>query len=431
MKFTRTVLIGLIIAMVTLAGFSMVDKKENAVGKERQIINLKNNKKTVLIFSSYGGGGHISAARALHEYLEGSYDVNTVYIFDQVLKTLDPLKILTFGFCTGEQFYNFCLRKKFTAVINMFYKSARVLYSLEKNLCRKIIWRYLSENRPSVVISVVPLINDAIRDACDKLGIPFVLVPTDLDPDSFIYNLEKPSSNMKIAVPFRDSKILKYFDTPSIAREQLVITDFPIKPSFFEKKNNAQIKKDFSIPENKKVILVLMGAAGADALYNYTATLNQLDFPVHLLICLGRSEWMREKINALPLAPHVTISTIGFTDRIADLLAVADLCITKAGTVSVCETMHMNVPMILDNMSTPLAWEAFNFDFITHNKFGQVCNSFDQLNSMVTAMLGSSEHYALWKNNLENFPKKEFGHTIKILIDQLANKHMPQALSFN
>ena len=68
--------------------------------------------KKILIFSSYGGGGHISATDALKEYLHKDYDITTVYLIDEVLGGTDPIKILSFNKYTSEKFYNFCWHSK-------------------------------------------------------------------------------------------------------------------------------------------------------------------------------------------------------------------------------------------------------------------------------------------------------------------------------
>jgi len=45
-------------------------------------------------------------------------------------------------------------------------------------------------------------------------------------------------------------------------------------------------------------------------------------------------------------------------------MAASDLCITKSGSVSVCETIYSNLPVLLDATSDVLRWEQFNHRFI-------------------------------------------------------------------
>lgn len=376
--------------------------------------------KKILIFSSYGGGGHISATDALKEYLEQDYNINTVYIFDEVLGCLDPIKIFSSNKYTQEKFYNYCLQKKWTWFINKLYQLATILFYINEKAVRRIVINYLKKQKPDLVISVIPLLNNIIKDSCKECGIPFLLVPTDLDPSSFVASIRKPRyEKFLLALAFDNPDILNFAKNNGIPEKECVITGFPIKSSFLEPKDRKQLKKDFEIPQDKPVILVLMGAAGSKATYYYLLTLLQLQFPVHLILCLGRNEALRRQIEKIPKPNHITVSIISYTNRIADLMAISDLCITKAGTVSVCETMYMNLPMILDNTSTPLYWEKFNIEFIQKHHFGTVITHYKQLNTLVNKMIIDSDYYTECKKNLTNFPKKNFGDCIKDVIVQL------------
>ncbi len=100
-------------------------------------------------------------------------------------------------------------------------------------------------------------------------------------------------------------------------------------------------------------------------------------------------------------------------------MAISNTCITKAGTVSVCEAIYMNLPIILDNTSTPLYWEKFNINFIQKNKFGMVVTHYKQLNYAVAKMMDDKVYYQECVRNLTNFPKKDFGSYLNPVIEQL------------
>lgn len=379
--------------------------------------------KKILIFSSYGGGGHISATDALKEYLQHDYEITTSYLIDEVLGCLDPIKIFSLNRFSSEKFYNYCLRKKWTWFINKLYNSANFFLCRNPKIISNLINKCLREQKPNLVISVIPLLNDILKNCCKENDIPFLLIPTDLDTTSFVNSIKEPRYNRFIlSLAFDDPEILTLAQNDSISANELLINGFPIKSSFFTPKDLPLIKKDFEIPDNKPVILVLMGAAGSDASYYYLLTLLQLQFPVHLILCLGRNESLRKHVEKIQKPSHITVSIVSYTNRIADLMAISDLCISKAGTVSVCETIYMNLPMILDNTSTPLLWEKFNIDFIQKHHFGTVITHYKQLNKLVTKMILDHDYYDTCKTNLINFPKNNFGHCIKKVIEQLISK---------
>ena len=81
------------------------------------------------------------------------------------------------------------------------------------------------------------------------------------------------------------------------------------------------------------------------------------------------------------------MSIVGFTERISDYMAVSDILITKSGTLSVCEAIYMNLPMLLDATSTILPWEQFNHTFIKQHNFGESITDYAMIEPMISALL--------------------------------------------
>ena len=111
----------------------------------------------------------------------------------------------------------------------------------------------------------------------------------------------------------------------------------------------------------------------------------------------------------------------GFTDRISDLMAISDLFITKSGSVSFCEGLYMNLPMILDATITPLAWEQANHRFIIRHELGDLLKNYQDLSGMVDKLLFDKNQLQLYKQNLITLQKKHGGNEIKRLIHQMLN----------
>ena len=55
-------------------------------------------KKRIITFTSCGGGGHVSAARAVRTILQDSYEIADVYMIRDVLAPLDFVKQFTFEY---------------------------------------------------------------------------------------------------------------------------------------------------------------------------------------------------------------------------------------------------------------------------------------------------------------------------------------------
>jgi processive 1,2-diacylglycerol beta-glucosyltransferase len=377
-------------------------------------------RKKILIFSSKGGGGHLSATAAISAYLCQDYDLETAYIFDDVLGVIDPFKIVSRGRYSAEAFYNSCLRNRWTRLINTFTFAAHYLFQC--SFFGTLINNFIIQKKPDLIISVVPLLNGLIESSCQTSAIPFLVVPTDLDVRTFIYAMKHTcDEKVKIALAFDDSLILQSFSGANIPKRKVYLMGFPIKPSFFIPQHESCIKEDFGVPENKPVILLLMGAVGSQSMVYIVQELVKIPIAAHILICLGSNEALRKYLEPFPLPSHISCSIISQTDRIADLMSIASLCITKSGTVSLCETLYKQVPMIIDAISKPPLWEKFNHSFVEHHGFGEVVRNYKELRESVERILTQTAYANTIRKNLANFEKLHFGTNIKQVVETMMN----------
>ena len=124
----------------------------------------------------------------------------------------------------------------------------------------------------------------------------------------------------------------------------------------------------------------------------------------------------------MKMPSHITTTVIGFTDRMPDLMAAADLFITKSGTVSVSEGIYAKVPMFLDATTGVLAWERFNHSFITNNGLGRSITSQHELPRIVEEVLADKSKRKQFKKNFALLEIRDPRQEIKALVEQLLNE---------
>ena len=376
-------------------------------------------KKKIILFTSTGGGGHLSVSNALGELLSTDYEVITILIMGDLLKSVDPAQVFTFGLLKGEDTYNYLIQHQWNTTINQALSLTQSYFSLRSTHIKKILHNYLKQQKPDLIISVFHLFNRAILDCAQLLDIPFILVPTDLDATAFIHQIQNPTyDKFKIAASFDNEEIRAKISTAKINPQTIVTTGFPLKKDFSEPKDAVAIKTLFKLPANKKIIMILMGAQGSKATITYAQELASLQQEVHLVFCLGKNEKIKSILESIPFPKHISYTCIGFTNKIADLMFIADLIITKSGSVSVCEALYTNLPMILDATHTPLAWEKFNHTFIEQMGFGRSLTNKKELCALINKMLNTNELHLIQKRLLD-FNKKQGTVEIKKLIGNL------------
>ena len=405
---------------------------ENGAPKERQTPKLKQRKglpvqqtktapkKRIVVFSSKGGGGHTAVSNGLKAYLDDDYEVTIVNVFQEVLGSIDTLGAVTFGSLSGEDFYNFCLRCRWTNVVGGFAKTGGSYMAWREDDVESLILDYFEFAKPDLLISVIPFINAATRKAAEKLDIPLLVLTNDLDTTNYVNAFAKGNyPKFRYSLAFNEPALKEKIKDAHIPEEQLVITGFPLRPDFFKEKDCTAIKKDFKVPEGKPVVMVFMGGAGSLASYRYVRTLAKLAMPMHILVCLGRNMRLSRNINKILLPPEVTLTIIGFTDRIADLMSISDVLITKPGPGSVCEALECNVPMILDKTSGAIWWEEMNIEFVEKHGFGETLHDFVALSTILPKYIKDSRYSQAIKKKMRSFKRERFEDKIKLLVEEM------------
>jgi processive 1,2-diacylglycerol beta-glucosyltransferase len=375
-------------------------------------------KKKIIIFNSTGGGGHIAVTRALESYLCDQYTVQSITILQDLLRSIDPGHILTFGRHSGEEAYNYLIRNKAYRLLNLSSILASWYFSFRTAKMEKLIVAYLQKEKPDIIISVAPFFNGALLSAAQKLNIPFLLIPTDLDVTIFLYGISQQPEydKFRLALPFNDVDITHKISC-HFKPNQVVTTGFPLRPTFFETKDSATIKSAYKIPVEKPIVLVVMGSEGSTSSYLFAYNLTRISQPAHFIFCLGRNEKIKSKIESLRFPAHVSYTLLGYTEDIASLMFIADLIITKSGSVSFCEALYTHKKILLDGTSNVLRWERFNHHFLKKYGLGTSIQTAQEIPMLVERFL-SSGHLSMPKKNLE---MKNARFTIPTIIEELLN----------
>jgi UDP-N-acetylglucosamine:LPS N-acetylglucosamine transferase len=79
-----------------------------------------------------------------------------------------------------------------------------------------------------------------------------------------------------------------------IADPYIHYVGFPVRKAFLKRHTPTQkTKKDFGIPENVPVLLIMMGAQGSQELYFLAKHLEELTFPVHVIFIAGKMKLLK------------------------------------------------------------------------------------------------------------------------------------------
>jgi UDP-N-acetylglucosamine:LPS N-acetylglucosamine transferase len=363
-------------------------------GKSPSLIVEENGVKRpvrIMLFTCQYGSGHKMATQSIIESLPDC-EIQVVDIYDQPLASLDPMRALAPEF-SNERIYNELIKKEENQLLNMAGKIAPQFLLLQKKQIEKLLTRYVSKDKPDMLISCVPLMNFALLSTADKLDIPLLVITTDIDVSAFCFGfpekLKENKTHFRMTVPYEQAELLdRRF--PSLQTSFQYGFGYPTRRTFSEMPKQAvlnQLRDEYEIQKDENVILVMMGGNAGQASRAYADLLMQMDDEaldrivgkentrnkIHLICLCGdtsraENKSFMESLNACNRSEglsRVRIHGCPGTSKIGELVSLPELSvvISKPGGSTVNEMIKKKIPMIYHTNREPLDWERGNMEY--------------------------------------------------------------------
>jgi processive 1,2-diacylglycerol beta-glucosyltransferase len=169
--------------------------------------------------------------------------------------------------------------------------------------------------------------------------------------------------------------------------ENAVATGIPIAAKFSSRPDAKAVRKNYGLRDDLPVLLVLSGEFGMGPVAEILAELDKVPQPFQTLVVTGRNEELRRNL-ATQTRKHPT-HVLGFSTNMHELMAVADLIITKPGGLTSSEALAMGKPLFILN---PIpGQEAANSDFLLERGAAAKVNRVEDLPFRIEQLLGSKK----------------------------------------
>jgi UDP-N-acetylglucosamine:LPS N-acetylglucosamine transferase len=177
-----------------------------------------------------------------------------------------------------------------------------------------------------------------------------------------------------------------------------------------------RVRETFGISQGRPIIFLLMGASGARRAVRFAQAIEKIDLPVELVIGIGQNAKLHDDLLKLPCSSRVSRHIIGYTPRIADLMGVADLLVTKAGPSTIFEAIHRDLPMVIDNATRIIRWEEMNVSFVKEHGLGAVMRRTEDLPHLIYRHLLDDAYRVGIQRNFASFDKRRFREEFQRLV---------------
>jgi len=240
--------------------------------------------------------------------------------------------------------------------------------------------RLLDSFRPDVVVSTHPTPAGAMSDLRRRglTRVPHALVYTDftvhsqwLHPVVDLYCV--PAEGVRALLIAR-----------GVRPERVLATGLPVRPEFEEPVDPVAARKALGLDLDRPVVLVMAGALGWTGRLGDAARVLS-DLPLQTVILAGRDRRLAGRLREMTRGAGSRVRVLGYTHEIRQLMAAADLLVTKAGGASLAEALVCELPVIcFGSLAGP---ERRNERFVVEAGAALRAGSARQLTSLVSQTL--------------------------------------------
>jgi processive 1,2-diacylglycerol beta-glucosyltransferase len=318
----------------------------------------------ILVLSASVGAGHLRAAEAV----------------ELALRRLDPtaavqnLDVLDFTNAAFRQLYGRAyldLVNRAPHALGYFYdlldripsaqhKSDRLRLLVEKLNLRRLL-KFLRGETWDVIVNThfLPAEMIAALRRQGEVATPQLTVTTDFETHRLWVN--QPCDRYFTATE-EGALNLQYWGVPAA---DIVVTGIPIHPAFSEAKDRAECQRRQGLTGGRPVLLQLAGGFGVGPIEKLFQGILQVETPIELVVVAGRNAELKTRLEQIAVPPRHLAHVLGFTTEMDELMAAADLVVSKPGGLTTSEALARGTPMAVVN---PIpGQESRNSDFLLEN----------------------------------------------------------------
>jgi glycosyl transferase family 28 len=362
----------------------------------------------VILYVVDAGGGHRATANALV-----AAAAQRRCRFRLTVKSIrDVFAPLDVGHRLGgpalEDIYNAMVRRQLTRHLVPLLRGFQwTIQALRTRLVRMVA-ADLAFHRPAVVLSLFPNFNaviaDAVRLACPEA--PFHVLLTDfadLPPHFWM----EPGMGGGVIVATEEAA--RQAAAMGVPPERVTrTTGMVLHPRFYPRatlERRQRTRRELDLPEDEPVILVLFGGKGSPEMAPLCQALLWHAPQARVVVVCGDNPALLSQVTRLATESYGRLRPLGFSDRVADLMAASDLLLTKPGPGSLAEAFHLQVPFVVCCNAHTIPQERFNVRFVESEGLGMTVDGWPEMAAAAARLLADPAALGVLRRNLGRLPE--------------------------
>ncbi len=374
----------------------------------------------ILILPASVGAGHLRAAEAVELALG---DIAP----DAVVRNVDVLSLATKAFrrIYGRGYLD--LANKVPHVLGYFYDlfdrpkkkkraGAKKLRLAVERLNMRPFLKLLQAEKWDIIVNTHFLPAEIVASLRRKrsIRIPHCTVTTDFETHGLW--VHRPCEHYFTAT----EEGALYLQHWGVAREDTTVTGIPIHPVFSRPADRAACLKAHGLEGGRPVILQIAGGFGVGPIEKLYRGVLSVEVPLEIVVVAGRNEKAKKKLEAIDPPSRHRARIMGFTAKMDELMAIADVVLTKPGGLTTSEALARGVAMAVVN---PIpGQESRNSDYLLENGAAIKINSVAVLPHKLERLLRDPERLAALKENARRLGRPEAAFDVARKVLELARR---------
>ena len=360
-------------------------------------------KKVIVFYASYGGG-HLSAARSIKEYIENNYPNVDSELIDCVKYINKALEVVT------TKAYSE-MAKMVPNAWGHIYKSsekgplAQISTTSNKVMALKLK-KLLEEKQPDLVICTHPFASQmcSYLKRKEKVNVKIATVLTDFAiHNQWIVGHEYTEYFFVSHLGMKKDLI-----DAGVSAEKIHATGIPLSNKFLLEYNKTEILESFGLNPGKKTVLFF---GGGELGLGKTRTLDIFksfvrNDNIQIVAISGKNQKMKENFEnfVAEMGKENSVKILEYTDKVAQLMSISDLVVSKPGGLTTTESLASGLP-IVDINPIP-GQEEENAEFLEKNRVAIWLKKDDNVEEILNDLFSNPDKMQEMKVNARLMAKK-------------------------
>jgi processive 1,2-diacylglycerol beta-glucosyltransferase len=205
-----------------------------------------------------------------------------------------------------------------------------------------------------------------------------------------------------------------------ISPNRVLLCGIPVDPVFALPFDKAELLRALGLDARRPVVLVMGGGMGPVPLDKIVESLELCGLPLQVLAMSGHDRDLKGRLERLRGKLALDLHAFGWTETMPELMAVADLLITKPGGLTGAEALAARLPMLL---TSPIPGpEERHVRYLEQSGAAVYAQTVEEIPRLVHELLSSPQKVQAMRRQAHALSRPDAAHAIAQVARALLEK---------